>query len=145
MRSIICWPRICSTFAHLLNLRSYTDFELFHVSPIIKHPESNVIGATPGDRFSYIPFITHVHELGLLTDLDVAAFASYCQTYARWREAEEFISQHGAIVKTKSGYWQQVPQVSIAHQNKSKHRLRRSGAPSFIPLPGLSQQIATSP
>lgn len=60
----------------------------------------------------------NLHNLGILTDLDVQAFASYCQAYARWREAEEFISQHGAIVKTKSGYWQQVPQVSIAHQNQ---------------------------
>ena len=57
-------------------------------------------------------------EMGILTDLDVAPFASYCQAYARWREAEEFISQHGSIVKTKSGYWQTVPQVSIAHTNQ---------------------------
>ncbi|CQR73798.1 Phage terminase small subunit [Sporomusa ovata] len=35
-------------------------------------------------------------------------------TYARWKEAEEFISKHGTIVKIPSGYWQQVPQVSIA-------------------------------
>ena len=46
--------------------------------------------------------------------VDMAAFAGYCQAYARWKEAEEFISQHGSIVKTPSGYWQQVPQVSIA-------------------------------
>ena len=39
---------------------------------------------------------------------------SYCQAYARWKEAEEFITQHGTIVKTPSGYWQQVPHVSIA-------------------------------
>jgi P27 family predicted phage terminase small subunit len=44
----------------------------------------------------------------------MTAFAGYCQAYARWKEAEEFISKHGAIVKTPSGYWQQVPQVSIA-------------------------------
>ena len=60
----------------------------------------------------------NLYELGILTDLDVMTFASYCQAYARWREAEEFISQHGTIVKTPSGYWQQVPQVSIAHQNQ---------------------------
>ena len=60
----------------------------------------------------------NLFELGLLTDLDVQAFASYCQAYARWREAEEFITQHGSLIKTKSGYWQQVPQVSIAHQNQ---------------------------
>ena len=53
-------------------------------------------------------------NMGLLTEYDMATFASYCQAYARWKEAEEFISQHGTIVKTKTGYWQQVPQVSIA-------------------------------
>lgn len=60
----------------------------------------------------------NLNQLGILTELDMAAFASYCQAYARWKEAEEFISQHGAIVRTKSGYWQQVPQVSIAHSNQ---------------------------
>ena len=55
-----------------------------------------------------------LEELGILTEVDMAAFAGYCQAYARWKEAEEFISRHGTIVKTPSGYWQQVPQVSIA-------------------------------
>ena len=54
-----------------------------------------------------------MEKLGILTEIDMAAFAGYCQAYARWKEAEEFISQHGTIVKTPSGYWQQVPQVSI--------------------------------
>lgn len=52
--------------------------------------------------------------MGLLTEVDMAAFAGYCQAYARWKEAEEFITKHGTIIKTPSGYWQQVPQVSIA-------------------------------
>ena len=55
-----------------------------------------------------------LEQIGVLTEVDQAAFASYCQAYARWKEAEEFMTQHGTIVKTKSGYWQQVPQVSIA-------------------------------
>lgn len=55
-----------------------------------------------------------LEDLGLLTHVDMAAFAGYCQAFARWKEAEEFISKHGTIVKTPSGYWQQVPQVSIA-------------------------------
>lgn len=55
-----------------------------------------------------------MEQLGILTEVDMAAFAGYCQAYARWKEAEEFITQHGSIVKTPSGYWQQVPQVSIA-------------------------------
>ena len=56
-------------------------------------------------------------NLGTLTEMDMAAFAGYCQSYARWKEAEEFIEKHVTIVKTPSGYWQQVPQVSIAQTN----------------------------
>jgi phage terminase small subunit len=41
----------------------------------------------------------------------------YCPAYARCAEAEEFLSQHGTIFKTPSGYYKQVPQVSIAMQN----------------------------
>ena len=55
-----------------------------------------------------------LEAMGVLTMADLTAFAGYCQAYARWKEAEEFITQHGSIVKTPSGYWQQVPQVSIA-------------------------------
>ncbi|QGT99515.1 Phage terminase, small subunit [Candidatus Syntrophocurvum alkaliphilum] len=58
--------------------------------------------------------VKQLEQLGLLTEIDMAAFAGYCQAYARWKEAEEFITKHGTIVKTPSGYWQQVPQVSIA-------------------------------
>lgn len=55
-----------------------------------------------------------LEELGVLTQVDTLAFAGYCQAYARWKEAEEFLSKHGTIFKTPSGYIQQVPQVSIA-------------------------------
>ena len=55
-----------------------------------------------------------MEAIGVLTEVDMAAFAAYCQSYARWKEAEEFITEHGTLVRTPSGYWQQVPQVSIA-------------------------------
>ena len=55
--------------------------------------------------------------LGLLTEQDTNAFAAYCQAYAKWKEAEMFLNENGSIVKTPSGYWQQVPQVSISLQN----------------------------
>ena len=58
-----------------------------------------------------------LEQLGLLTEMDMAAFAGYCQAYARWKEAEEFISQHGTMIRTPNGYLQQVPQVSIAQTN----------------------------
>ena len=55
-----------------------------------------------------------LEEIGVLTEVDMAAFAGYCEAYSRWKDAEEFISKHGTIFKTPSGYWQQVPHVSIA-------------------------------
>ena len=58
-----------------------------------------------------------LEQLGLLTEMDMAAFAGYCQAYARWKEAEEFITQHGTMARTPNGYLQQVPQVSIAQTN----------------------------
>ena len=33
--------------------------------------------------------------MGLLTTADAHALAFYCQTYARWRQAETFLEQHG--------------------------------------------------
>ena len=41
-----------------------------------------------------------LEQLGILTEIDMAAFAGYCQAYARWKEAEEFITQHGTIVNS---------------------------------------------
>lgn len=55
-----------------------------------------------------------LESMGILTQVDMTAFAGYCQAYARWKEAEEFLSKHGTIFKTPSGYIQQVPHVSIA-------------------------------
>ena len=58
-----------------------------------------------------------LEAMGVLTMADLTAFEGYCQAYARWKEAEEFITRHGSIFQTPSGYVQQVPQVSIAQQN----------------------------
>jgi P27 family predicted phage terminase small subunit len=56
-----------------------------------------------------------MERIGILTEADRTAFASYCQAYARWKDAEEFMTRSGqTIFKTPSGYLQQLPQVSIA-------------------------------
>ena len=53
-------------------------------------------------------------SLGLLTEVDGSAFAGYCQSYSRWKQAEEFVTKHGFVIKTPSGYLQQIPHVAIA-------------------------------
>lgn len=40
--------------------------------------------------------------------LDTAAFAAYCQSYARWKEAQEHISSEGSTFETDKGYQQQT-------------------------------------
>ena len=56
-----------------------------------------------------------MEAMGVLTKADLAAFAVYCDAYSKWKEATDFINQHGQIFQVKSsGYIQQVPQVSIA-------------------------------
>ena len=52
--------------------------------------------------------------MGVLTVADAVPFAAYCTTYARWREAEDFISQHGAIYKDPRGFARPNPYVAMA-------------------------------
>lgn len=55
---------------------------------------------------------------GIIDELDMAAFAGYCQSYSEFKINSEYIKKYGATVETPSGYIQQLPQVSIARQNK---------------------------
>lgn len=57
-------------------------------------------------------------QLGILTKVDRAAFAAYCQSYARWKEAQEHIDQEGSVFETDKGYQQQTPWVGIANTNQ---------------------------
>lgn len=82
-----------------------------------------------------------MEKLGVLTQVDAAAFAGYCQAYARWKEAEEFISKHGTIFKTPSGYIQQVPQVSIA---QTYLKIMRDFCAEFGLTPSSRSRIITN-
>lgn len=53
-------------------------------------------------------------RVGVLSDLDRAVFACYCQSWARWQQAEEAIQRHGILIKTPNGHLQQSPAVSLA-------------------------------
>lgn len=37
-------------------------------------------------------------DIGLLTDLDLSAFALYCQSYGRWVDAESMVVKKGLLV-----------------------------------------------
>lgn len=56
-----------------------------------------------------------MNQMGVLTEVDMAAFAAYCQSYARWKEAQEHIDSEGSTFETDKGYQQQTPWVGIAN------------------------------
>jgi P27 family predicted phage terminase small subunit len=55
-----------------------------------------------------------LEALGLLTRIDRAALAAYCQSYSRWYAAEKLIRANGLVMETPQGYEQQRPEVGIA-------------------------------
>ena len=72
--------------------------------------------------------IPQIDGMGILGKCDRGVLARYCQTYAKWREAEEFLAKNGDIyaVRDKAGAvteFRQYPQVSTAIR-LSDHLLR---------------------
>lgn len=57
-----------------------------------------------------------LNAAGLLTQVDRAALAVYCQAWSRWVRAEEQVARHGEIVKTASGNLIQNPYLSVANR-----------------------------
>jgi P27 family predicted phage terminase small subunit len=65
-----------------------------------------------------------LHKCGLLSELDRAALAAYCQAWARWVEAERAIAEVGSLVKAPSGYLIPHPYLGIANRAmKQMHSL----------------------
>ena len=59
-----------------------------------------------------------LERMGLLTTVDRAALATYCQAWARYREAEEALEKYGSILKSpESDYIQVSPYTTISRQN----------------------------
>lgn len=57
-----------------------------------------------------------LHEVGVLTLADRAALAAYCQSHARWVEAEEKLRDTPMLLKTPSGDVQQSPWLSVVNK-----------------------------
>ncbi len=57
-----------------------------------------------------------LYQLGLLTEIDMASLAAYCQAFGRWAEAEEELNEKGLTVETTNGNIIQNPLVGIANQ-----------------------------
>lgn len=67
-------------------------------------------------RAEWFRLATTLHKIGILTTIDRAAFAAYCQAWGRWVEAEDKIAQLAPMVRTPSGYVQQNPWIGVANK-----------------------------
>lgn len=59
-------------------------------------------------------------DCGLMTEIDGAALALYCQSWARWVEAEDNLRKYGVVIKAPSGFPVQSPYLSIANKAMSQ-------------------------
>ena len=84
-------------------------------------------------------------ELGLLTTVDRAALAAYCQAWAQWVEANEKLQGsapgEGMIVKTESGYPVLSPWWTVANQSA---KVMKSFLTEFGMTPGSRSRLRVS-
>lgn len=80
--------------------------------------------------------------LGMVSKLDRAALAAYCQAWGRWVEAEEQLRKHGPVVKSPSGYPMMNPYLSIA--NTAMEQIRKYMT-EFGMTPSSRSRIETTP
>ncbi len=59
---------------------------------------------------------------GLLTRIDRAALALYCEAWGRWVEAQQALRIYGVMIKAPSGFPMQSPYLAIA--NKAFEQMR---------------------
>lgn len=55
-------------------------------------------------------------SMGVISIVDRAVLAAYCQAYGRWVEAEQKLKEAPLLFKTPSGYVQQSPWLNIANK-----------------------------
>jgi len=59
--------------------------------------------------------------LGVMTALDGAAFAAYCQSYARWLEVTALLAKSSVLIKTAEGGYQLNPLLRVARETQDQY------------------------
>jgi len=66
----------------------------------------------PEAKTEWIRLSDKLNQMRVLTEIDRSAFAAYCQSYARWKEAQEHINSEGATYETENGMQRPNPWVA---------------------------------
>ena len=81
-------------------------------------------------------------QLGLVSDIDLAAFAAYCTAYGRWVDAEQGLRTYGVMLKSPNGFPVQSPYLAVA--NKAMEQMR-SLLSEFGMTPASRSRVSASP
>ena len=71
---------------------------------------------SPTAKAEWKRLIRQLVLLGMMSELDRAVLAAYCQTYGRWVEAEKKLAETPALIKLPSGYVQQNPWLAVSNK-----------------------------
>lgn len=108
------------------------------VYPVEVPPRPSFLDAVARTEWKRV--VPALERLGLLTSVDRAALAAYCQAYSRWRKAEIEIQKHGLTSVTPLGFVQKRPEVTIA---KEAMALMRAFAAEFGMTPSSRSRVKT--
>lgn len=67
-------------------------------------------------RAEWYRLVDTLVEMGVVSVIDRAVLAAYCQAWGRWVEAEEKLRETPLLIRTPSGYVQQSPWLSVANR-----------------------------
>lgn len=67
-------------------------------------------------RAEWYRLVDTLVEMGVVSVIDRAVLAAYCQAWGRWVEAEEKLREAPLLIRTPSGYVQQSPWLSVANR-----------------------------
>lgn len=77
----------------------------------------------PSARREWKRIVPELEVLGLLTKIDRAALAQYCQAWGRWSDAEKTVKEKGVLYKTQNGNVIQSPMLAVANRAYDQLRL----------------------
>lgn len=79
--------------------------------------------------------VPELHRLGILTKIDISTLEAYCQSYAKWKEAELFLMKHGMttlrVKKDRDGNVlseQSAPYPEVYIANNALDQMRKLAA-----------------
>jgi P27 family predicted phage terminase small subunit len=103
---------------------------------------------SPPARAEWRRLVRVLARMGVVTAVDRAVLAAYCQAWGRWVEAEEKLKVTPVMLKTPSGHVQQSPWLSVANRQMELMGrcaaelgitpASRSRVAAFSSLPGAS-------